>query len=325
MNLDDRLHDLAARQHGLVTRHQATSLGASQEAVLHRLRKGAWSPVGLRVLRAAGSVPTPKQELMAAVLDASSGAVASHEAAAALWSLPGFPPGPLDVTRPRSSTRMRPTIGEVHESRRLPAEHCTVIDGIPATGLARTLFDLAGAPSMPAPRVERAVDNALARSPLLLVRLHRMLRELTARGRPGIGLMRALLAVRPEGYVPPASGLEARALELLHDAGIRTERQVDIGDAEWIGRVDFRVVGTHVVVEVDSAVHHTSLADRRRDAARDAACAKAGLVVVRVTDEEVFQRPWVLESRVRRALAPDSGTRRPGYSAVFASQLRGVG
>jgi very-short-patch-repair endonuclease len=240
---------------------------------------------------------------MAAVLDAGPGAVASHEAACALWALPGFPPGPLDVSRPRTTTRARPKLGEVHESRCLPASHCTEIDGIPVTGLARTLFDLAGAPSMSTGRVERAVDNALARSRPLLLRLHAMLGELAVHGRPGIALMRDLLDVRPFGYVPPASGLEARALRLFEEAAIPTERQIDLGDEEFIGRVDFRVVGTPIVVEIDSTLHHTSPSDRARDARRDARLLAAGHLVVRVTEDELFNRPWTLEVRVRQTMA----------------------
>lgn len=193
-------------------------------------------------------------------------------------------------------------MGELHESRRLPVHHCTMIDGVPVTTLARTLFDLAGATGLHDARVERALDNALAATPPLLPRLHRMLVELSTHGRPGLGLMRDLLAERPVGYVPPASGLEARVVRILDDACIPTDRQVDLGDDDWIGRVDLRIVGTPVVIEVDSARFHSSLTDRRRDAHRDERLQETGIRVVRLTEEEVFSRPWVVEQRVRRAV-----------------------
>lgn len=191
-------------------------------------------------------------------------------------------------------------MGHIHRPRSLPEHHCTTVEGIPVTTPSRTLFDLAGV--LPPHRTERAVDNALAQSPALLRVLHRMLPELAERGRTGITVMRELLAERPVGYIPPASGLEARVIRLLDQAGIPTHRQVDLGGDDWIGRVDLAVAGTNVVIEVDSARFHSSLSDRRRDAERDAALAAMGLVVVRVTEDEVWSAPATVVRRIRAAL-----------------------
>jgi very-short-patch-repair endonuclease len=164
-----------------------------------------------------------------------------------------------------------------------------VIEGIPVTTPARTLFDLAGL--VPPARAERAVDSALAMSPGLLPVLHRMLPELAQRGRSGITTMRAILADRPAGYIAPASGLEARVVQLLREAGVRTRRQVDLGGADWIGRVDLLVEGTNIVIEVDSARFHSSRLDHLRDAERDKALAELGYEVIRITEEEAWYRP----------------------------------
>ena len=175
-----------------------------------------------------------------------------------------------------------------------------MIEGIPVTTPGRTLFDLAG--MLPPARTERAVDNALARSPGLLRALHRLLPELAERGRGGITVMRALLDERPLGYIAPASGLEARAIRILDEAGIKTRRQVDLGGDDWMGRVDLLVEGTNVVIEVDSARFHTSRLDRERDARRDAQLAALGLEVVRVTEEDVWTAPADVERRVVTAV-----------------------
>ncbi|MGH9165760.1 MAG: DUF559 domain-containing protein [Acidimicrobiales bacterium] len=302
MTLDAMMRRLAEEQHGVVATAQVRHLGATRSGRRHRVARADWVALSPRVLRLAGSVATPKQQLMAAVLDAGAGAVVSHEAAAALWGVPGFWMGSLDVSRPRTCTRVRPNLGELHESRRLAPDHVTACDGIPVTSVARTLFDLAGAPGLSAWRVERAVDNAISLSPPVLPRLHALLGDLASRGRPGITLMRELLDERPVGYVAPASGLEARVIGLLDEAGIATRRQVDLGGDEWIGRVDLLVADAPVVVEADSAIHHTSVGDRRRDHDRDEALAAIGLRVVRVTDEEAFCRPWLVGAKVRAAL-----------------------
>jgi very-short-patch-repair endonuclease len=235
---------------------------------------------------------------MAAVLDAGEGAVASHRTAAALWRLPGFNLRDCEVSRLHGGDHIGPTLGRVHHPRSLPEHHCTSVDGIPVTTPARTIFDLAGV--LPPQRTERAMDNALARSPALLRALHRMLPELARRGRTGTTVMRELLADRPPGYVPPASGLEARAIHVLGEVGIRARRQVDLGGDDWIGRVDLLVEGTNLVIEIDSVRFHTSLLDREQDARRDAELCAAGYEVLRVTEEDVWHAP---AAAVRAVLA----------------------
>lgn len=298
MDPDRALRALASRQHALATKNQLRQVGISRAGARHRIATGVWEELSRRVLRLAGSAATPKQELMAAVLDVEGGAAVSHEAAAALWGLPGYWPGPLDVSRPRGTTRVRPNLGELHESTWLPAGHVTTVDGIPITGVARTVIDLAGIVDMHPDRLERTMDNAISLSPPVLPMLHRLLLELAGRGRPGIALVRELLEDRPRGYRPPASGLEARVIALLEEAGVETRRQVDLGAEHWIGRVDLMVVGAPVVVEADSVLHHSSKLDRERDERRDRELAAMGLTVVRVTDEEVFRRPWLVARRV---------------------------
>lgn len=290
------LRVLAEQQHGVVSRAQCRGLGLDADRVLPLCERGAWESLSPRVLRRVGSPTTNRTSLMAAVIDAGAGALASHRSAAALWRLPGFGLTELDVSRLHGADHDRASLARLHHPRLLPAHHGTVVDGIPVTTPARTIFDLAGL--LPAHRTERALDNAVAASPALLRVLHRMLPELAERGRTGIRLMRELLADRPGGYVPPASGLEARVIRLLDDAGIRTTRQVDLGGDDWIGRVDLVVQGTNVVVEVDSARFHSSLSDRRRDAARDEALGALGYAVVRVTEEEVWATPAAVVRRI---------------------------
>jgi very-short-patch-repair endonuclease len=297
-DLDRPIRDLAARQHAVVATAQLQSAGLGRTARLHRVRAGVLEPLSRRVYRLAGSVPTLQQDLMAAVIDAGPGAAVSRESAAEIWGLPGFSPTRPQVTRLRSEARRRPALGDVHETGLLPPGHCSTSDGIPVTSIPRTLLDLAGTTGFPEPRLERALENAVSRSASVLPRLRTLVAELAVRGRPGIALMRELLEARPPGYVPPASGLEARVIALLEEVGIATRRQVDLGGEHWVGRVDLLVTDAPLVVECDSIIHHWSLPDRQRDARRDADLAAAGLTVVRITEDEAFHRPWVVAPRV---------------------------
>ncbi len=132
--------------------------------------------------------------------------------------------------------------------------------------------------------------------------LHRMLDELAQRGRPGIRVMRQVLRDRPVDYIPPASGLEARLVQILERAGQPPmRRQVDLGDTLWIGRVDFRDERLPLVVEVQSERFHASHIDTQLDAQRLRRLREAGLTVVEITDVEVWHRPEVVLRRIAHA------------------------
>ncbi|HVF74701.1 MAG TPA: DUF559 domain-containing protein [Acidimicrobiales bacterium] len=295
------LRELAEQQHGVVSRAQCRLNGLDRDRLRPEIDATRFVSLSPRVLRLVGAPRTARTHVMAAVLDAGGDAVASHRTAAALWRLPGFSlASQPEVSRLHGGdNETGPTLAFLHHPRLLPDHHCTVVEGIPVTTPARTLFDLAGV--LQFPRTERAVDNALAMSPGLLRVLHRMLPELARRGRTGITAMRTILADRPAGYIAPASGLEARVVRLLDEAGIRTRRQVDLGGDDWIGRVDLVVVGTPVVIEVDSARYHSSKLDRERDARRDTELRGRGYEVVRVTEEDAWHRPAAVVQAVRRA------------------------
>ena len=245
---------------------------------------------------------------MAAVLDAGPGAVASHTSAAALWRLPGFLVTPVHVSRKKGTANCRSTLAMVHRPCLLPESHVTSVGDIPVTSLPRTLFDLAG--QVHPARAERAVASVVGKSPAVLPVLHALLDELGEHGRDGVALMRTVLEERPIGYVAPASGLERRFIRILAEAGEPPlDRQVDLGGHEWIGRVDFVDRDARLVVEIDSATHHSSTLDRERDRQRDQALLAAGWqAVVRISEEEVWHRPTEAVAMVRRARSGSSGS-----------------
>jgi very-short-patch-repair endonuclease len=238
--------------------------------------------------------------VMAAVLAAGPGAVASHRTAAWLLGIPGFTARGIEVCRPFGRSA-RGAIGFVHRSRALLPQHVTVIDGIPCTRIARTLFDLAGI--VHPRRTARALDNCLSRGMVTFRLVAELLPELARRGRSGTRLMRRLVAERGPRYVAPASELEACTREVLEGMGLEAERQVNLGnDHEWIGRVDF-IVRPGVIVEADGRLYHDSLLDDVADRERDERLTAAGFIVVRVTWDEVVNRPWVVIAKVRDAIA----------------------
>jgi predicted transcriptional regulator of viral defense system len=133
------LHDLARRQHGLVSRAQARE-HLSSAAIRHRLEVGLYESTHAGVYRLAGSPVTWRQELMAAVLAAGERSAIGFLAAAALWSMPDVVEAmPEVVVAAPRYLRIRGV--RSHQSDRLLDHHVTVRDGIPVTTPARTLFD----------------------------------------------------------------------------------------------------------------------------------------------------------------------------------------
>jgi very-short-patch-repair endonuclease len=114
--------------------------------------------------------------------------------------------------------------------------------------------------------------------------------------------------------VPPASGLEARVIEILARAGLPPmRRQVDTGDeVRWIGRVDLRDEHLPLVLEIQSERFHTSLLDRQLDRERIGRLRHGGLTVVEILDDEVWHNPDRVVAKVRagRADALESLARR---------------
>ena len=295
-----RLLERAEAQEGLVARRELASLGLSRHAARHLVVAGAFEPLGPRVLRRTGSPATTKQRLLAAVLDAGPGAFLSHEAGTAWWGVPGFDHRTLDVIRPRGITGTKATFARLHEVIDLRAEHVTVLDGVPVVRPERCFIDVC-ATCHPG-RAERMLDNAWSRGLLSGPSARRVLDELARSGRNGIALARAILDDRPADYVPPASGLEARFIEVLARAGLPPmRRQVDSGDERWTGRVDFRATDLPVVVECQSERYHASLCDRRDDAARRVRLERGGFVVVEVWDVDVWHRPAQVVDQVLAA------------------------
>ncbi len=186
------------------------------------------------------------------------------------------------MTVPRGNG-CRPKGIRVHESRSLPPEEVTIVDGIPCTTWARTIVDCAGV--LP----EREVDRMIERSMILRVfDLNEMRRTLVrARGRKGTHTIHSLLARFSE--VPPTrSELERLFLDLTEtlpiDPPIVNGR---IGDYE----VDFHWPKDRVIVEFDGRETHDTPYGWERDHERDLELELNGWRVIRITWRMLTERP----------------------------------
>ena len=304
MSADHELHELAAAQHGFITRADVRVTGLSRFALVHRIKRGDWTPHGRRALHRGGTPWNRASPLMRAVLDAGAGAVVSHTTAAAWWGLPGFDLLTVHITRPRGMTGAPTEFADhVHEVLDLTTDQVTVLDGVPVVRPERAIFELCAA-THPL-RAERALDTGWSKALYSGDSLRRIHRELACRGRGGTVVLRELLRSRPAGWTPPASNLEARFETIMRGALLGAwRRQVDLGDdARWCGRVDFLSVQWPLVVEVQSERYHSALSDLAHDAVRRKGLEDAGVVVVEVWDRQVWHARQDVVAAVRDGIA----------------------
>ena len=296
---DDPILELAERQHGLVARRQLRALGMDRRSV-RRLEFGpGWAALSDEVLRRSGSPDSHAQRLLASVLDAGPGAFLSHLPAGSWWGIGGCFRYPAHVVRTSRSNRCT-ELAELHIVRELPAHWTTVLEGVPVVRpelLALHLFAVCSEE-----RAERLVETLWSMRLLSGASIERFLSELGRSGRNGTAGLRRYLEPRGPGYVPSATGVEARVRQILRDAGIELRAQVDSGGENWTGRVDFRHEHVRFILEVQSERYHGALVDREADRRRIAQLRADGFVVGEVTDTQVWTKPWEVVDTARAGI-----------------------
>jgi very-short-patch-repair endonuclease len=165
----------------------------------------------------------------------------------------------------------RINIGRIVQTRSLPPQHLTAIQGFPVTTVARTFFDLCGDPDPGLRRrgghpvhdrkMARVYNDAAGRRGLTFVQELAVLAAMAKRGRRGTRLVRRLLLRFGPRYVPTRSDAETFLW--------RAER---------------------VIAEVDSRWHDGPL-DQERDEARDRRAEAAGYVVRRYRYRDLIGQP----------------------------------
>jgi very-short-patch-repair endonuclease len=295
MRFEQKVLELAETQHSAIATWQLRAIGLGREEIRRLRTSSAWDAVSKRVMLRSGTTITDSTRLMAAVLDASPGASVAGPTGAFMWGARGFRLEPIHVVRPKGVSRRPSTLAVVHEVVDLHPSHIKVLNGIPVVSPGRVVCELAA--SHPH-RAERVLDWFWTEHLLDGRTFGRTVGEMRDRGRKGSTFFRELDAARGPDYVPPASGLEKRFMEICPWP---MRRQVDSGGEEWCGRVDFRDLELPLIVEVQSEKYHTALVDRVADANRKARLEAAGYTIVEVWDTEVWHRPDDANERVRKA------------------------
>lgn len=302
------VHDVMADQHGLITTAQANELGLSARQIEHRHRIGEWVRVHRGVYRSRAVADSWHSRVMAAVL--ASDGLASHRCAAALWGLSGWREPPVEILVP---THRKVTCApRVHRTTQWDRVAATSREGIPVTGVDRTIIDLGAVVSLR--RLELAAESALRQELVTWPSLRACLIRHARRGRDGCGRLRALLEARYGDDELPLSEWSRLVVHLLVDRGLpapRLEYPVSDGKGMEIARLDLAWPRQRVAIELDSVRWHLNRASFERDRRKRNRLRLQGWVIHEVTWSMSISDPDGLARLVDDALGLADRTTTP--------------
>jgi len=205
----------------------------------------------------------------------------------------------VDVTRPpgASVSRSARPGTQLHVAA-IPAEHRTVVSGIPVTTVARTVVDLAR--TTPLRDGVVTADSALHGKWTTKSEFYSVIDA--CRGWPGIARARQVVDFS-DGLAE--SAFESIARVAFHDAGLPPpELQAEVGgDGRVIARVDFYWPAHSTIAEADGAAKYQDPGVARRQLQRDAELREAGLKVVHFNWQEFHISPDQVVQSIRAAFA----------------------
>lgn len=285
---EDRISELAAAQHGVITRRQLLEKGVSTGKLRGLLESGRLRPVH-RGVYFVGPVAGSRAREMAAALAVGPSAAVSHTSAAALLGIvcgsgrdpaarhhvpPGTAASPVHVSFPGGGRRQRLGI-RVHLVTSLEPDERRVVEGVPITAPGRTLVDVAGMLCV------RQLEQALARAEREGLIRPEELRSLPERyrGRPGIAALRSVLDLQG-GAALTRSEAEAAFLALVREARLPpVAANVAMGPYE----LDCFWSRARIAVEIDGFAHHSTRPRFEADRRRDAYLMARGIKVIHLT------------------------------------------
>jgi hypothetical protein len=270
-------------QHSLVSIEQMLRCGASRKWIQRRANDGFIVRVAPAVYRMAGVRPTFAGRAMAAVLSCRGPALVSHRSAAHLLGFERvYEPRGVEITVPRHR-RPRARAGvRVHESSAFDLAEPATVDGIPLTGVARTILDCAPAEQKPI----RLLDDALRRRIVTWDELWRCYLTHNVTGRE-VGPFRRILLER-DGNMPPGGEFARLMADMLVAGGLPMPvfeyRVVVDGHIYYL---DLAWPSVMVCVECnDAGSHHTAKAFRRDPMKRNR-CERVGWNYLEYTWQDV--------------------------------------
>lgn len=292
--------ELAMSQFGRFSKVQSSDLGVSDDALHRALKAGKIERDLPTVYRLPGSPCSWEAGLVAAHLWLGSTSVVSHASAAALWKMPGFKRGAIELSTAHRKKPLPPVV--VHSMGADLIAHTTTVGPIPVTNPGRTLVDIAGV--LQPDGLEAAMEDAIRRRLTSVAHLRWLMQGRCGRGAKGVATLRKLV----EGAGPTAteSHFEMKLLQALRRANLpEPVRQYEVRQAgRVVARLDFAYPWAQVAIEADSYTFHSGRAAWEADLERRASLTALGWLVIHVTHRQMRSGMSQVAARVRTALAP---------------------
>jgi hypothetical protein len=294
----------AEQKNGLITIADAAGEGVDRRTLARLAHHGLLVRHSPGIYRPAGRLPSPRDEITAAV--AATGGVVSYGSAALWW---GFEDGHQTRVQVTVSHQRRPRSREgllVHTTTRSLHKITTVRDGLRVTTPAQTLLDLCAADAdVTMPRA--FLGHCLSRRLISSSQLEAFLRRQPLRA-PGTRRLRAL--AQPAGVGRVDSAAELEVVSLLAKAGIPAPRlqHVVTHDGRFVARVDIAWPDLFVVLEMDGYRYHSDPQTFVNDRRRQNALVNAGYTVLRTTPAEIRDDPAGVCHTVEVALGRAAAT-----------------
>ncbi|HVW32147.1 MAG TPA: hypothetical protein VHL53_06375 [Acidimicrobiia bacterium] len=189
-----------------------------------------------------------------------------------------FEPHVLEITVPRHRRPARRPGLKVHESTAFDLATPVSVDGIPVTGVARTILDCAPGEHQPV----RLLDDALRRRIVTWAELWDCYHAHRAAGVNVAGYGRALL--ERDGTTPPGGEFARRMADMLTAGGLPRpvfEHRVVIDGHEYY--LDLAWPELRIAVECNDAGSHDTPKAFRRDPMKRNRCERAGWLYLEFT------------------------------------------
>jgi hypothetical protein len=299
----------ARSQGGVVTLTECRERSMSQKVMARLVREAVFRRAHRGVFVLAGTPDTHRTRARAALAAVGPGGVLSHGSAAWAAGLIDEPPDEVHLTVAGGCARRIPGV-VVHRTCR--PSRAVWLRGLRCVETPRIVLDLAGELDKSAldDVVDRGIYEGLFRAGHLAavaVADRVRVRSGSFVGLPGVRALRRCLERRGDVGTPRPSVLESRMDRLFAGSGLPRPRCQVLAGPGGRYRIDYAYPAQRLAIEVNGYLWHHTPRQMTRDLERQRSLVMDGWTVLAYSWRDIEERPGVVASQIRRALADAGG------------------